>query len=157
MSDETNFTDVRMTPSSINEEFKRNYNRDPDNYWLWSDISRARFILLREPDKPPVRLLKANNVCSEAIRIVTGQKADETPEKRERRDDKYQKVIDWCMSNHLLQTDAQTVADIGGFSYTTALKFIKDRPDLFYRIKKGLYEARNPQIFKAEENLASGS
>jgi hypothetical protein len=137
--------------SSINSEFKRNLKNDPSNYWLWSDIYRARWILFKNTDKDPVRTLRQNNVCSEAIRRVVGKNIDLAPVRKEKRTDKYQKIIDWCLENHLVQIEPAVIAEVGGVSYATALKFIKDRPDLFYRIKKGLYEARNPSIVRAEE------
>jgi hypothetical protein len=137
----------------VNSEFKNNYRRDPSRYQVWSDIYRARWILRNNPDKDPVRTLKAYNVSSEAAQIVIGERVDFEPEKRLRRQDKYQRIIDWCLENHLVQTDAQSIAELGEISYPTALKFIKDRPDLFYKLKKGLYEVRNPKIVRKEEKL----
>jgi hypothetical protein len=93
---------------------------------------------------------KSYNVTAEVIKHLLGEEPS-TPEPRQKRADKYQNIIDWCMENHLFQTDANHIAEVGGVSYATAIKFIKDRPDLFFRIKKGVYEVRNPKIVREEE------
>lgn len=73
------------------------------------------------------------------------------PQKRQKRIDKYETVKQWCLENHLVQVSVNQIAEIGGFSYPTALKFINDRPDLFYKVKRGIYEVRNPNKIKEEE------
>ena len=150
-------TDERTLTDSINAEYKRNLKNDPDNYWLWSDIYRARWILFKNTDRDAVRVLRMNNVSTEAIRRVLGVDPEFEPARKEKRMDKYQKIIDWCMDNHLVQIEPATIVELGGFSYATVLKFIKDRPDLFYKIKKGLYEVRNPKIVRSEEKILDNS
>jgi hypothetical protein len=72
---------------------------------------------------------------------------DEIPEaeKRVKRVDKYQGIIDWTQEHVFEQVTAQEIMAVGEISYPTALKFITDRPDLFRKIKRGLYELRDPK------------
>jgi len=67
------------------------------------------------------------------------------PQRKEKRSDKYNKVYQWCDENTYRQVTPLDVAEIGSISYPTALKVIKDRPDLFRNIKRGLYEVRDPK------------
>lgn len=66
-------------------------------------------------------------------------------EKRVKRVDKYQSIVDWTQEHVFEQVTAQEIMAVGEISYPTALKFITDRPDLFRKIKRGLYELRDPK------------
>jgi len=139
-----------LTPAEINAEYKRKFHEDPENRSFWAEWMRAQFCLIVGDSNHPMETLKQYNVLPDVIKAILGE-APPPPEPKAKRSDKYQNLIDWCMDNHLLQTDANEIAEVGDMSYATAIKFIKDRPDLFFRIKKGLYEVRNPKIFREEE------
>lgn len=62
-----------------------------------------------------------------------------------KRVEKYQSIIDWTQEHLFEQVTPQQVMEVGDISYPTALKFIGDRPDIFRKIKRGLYELRDPQ------------
>ena len=64
---------------------------------------------------------------------------------KQKRNDKYKKVYQWCADNVMRQVTPLDIAEIGEISYPTALKLIKDRPDLFRTLKRGLYEVRDPK------------
>ena len=140
-----------MTPDEINNEYKRMFHEDPERRPFWAEVMRAQFVLLTGDSTDPMGTLKQYNVLPEVIKHLTGE-LPPAPEPKQKMVDKYQTVIDWCMENHLYQTDANKVAEIGDISYASALKFIKDRPDLFYKIKKGLYEVRNPKLVRLQES-----
>ena len=139
-----------MTPEQINNEYKTKFHSDPDNRPFWAEVMRGKFVLLANDGAEPMFVLKQYNVQPDVIQHLTGE-LPTPPEPKAKMVDKYQSVIDWCLANHLVQTDANTVAEIGDISYASALKFIKDRPDLFYRVKRGLYEVRNPKLFREQE------
>lgn len=139
-----------MTPAEINAIYKDKFHSDPDNRAFWAEWMRAQFCLIVGDPNNPMDTLKSYNVTADVITHILGREPS-APEPRQKRADKYQNIIDWCMENHLFQTDANQIAEVGGVSYATAIKFIKDRPDLFFRIKKGVYEVRNPKIMREEE------
>lgn len=62
-----------------------------------------------------------------------------------KRVEKYQSIIDWTQEHLFEQVTPQQIMEVGDISYPTALKFIGDRPDIFRKIKRGLYELRDPQ------------
>lgn len=62
-----------------------------------------------------------------------------------KRSEKYQAIIDWTQEHLYEQVTPQDVMSIGSISYPTALKLIGDRPDIFRKIKRGVYELRDPK------------
>ena len=65
-------------------------------------------------------------------------------EKKVPRGEKYQNIVDWTQEHLYEEVTPQTIMDVGGISYPTALKFIADHPDIFRKIKRGIYELRDP-------------
>jgi hypothetical protein len=72
-------------------------------------------------------------------------------EKKEKRADKYEAILKWCSENVFTETTCEEIAQIGSISYPTALKFIKDRPDLFRKNRRGVYEVRDPKSDREAE------
>jgi hypothetical protein len=67
-----------------------------------------------------------------------------------KRVEKYQSIIDWTQEHLFEQVTPQQIMDVGEISYPTALKFIGDRPDIFRKLKRGLYELRDPKTDRAK-------
>lgn len=61
-----------------------------------------------------------------------------------KRSDKYSTIQAWCKENVLAQVSAKQVAEVGEISYPTALKYISNHPDVFWKIGHGTYEIRDP-------------
>ena len=133
----------------IESEFKTNLAKEPTRHDYHSEVLRAKWVIFINTGEEWSKALRRNAIAKSVIEELTGQEI--VIEKKERRTDKYQKLIDWCKENHLRQFTVQDLCDLVEISYPTALKFTKDRPDLVYKIKKGLYEARNPEIMRKEE------
>lgn len=103
---------------------------------------RAHYILTSHPDGNPASTLRSYGVPASLIATILGETPD-AHQRRQRRSDKYQSMIDWCLDHPLEQTSADALAEIGDVSYPTALKFINDRIDLFRKVKRGIYEVRD--------------
>lgn len=148
-----NLCGVTVKESEINREFEDNVQRLIDKYGemaMWvtaprdevdfiTELARARFVLLLNPDDAVA--LRKNAVPQKIIDYLGVETVDS---KKERRSDKYDKILEWCTNNRYHQVTADQIAEIGEISYPTALKFIKSRPDLFHQVKRGLYEVRDP-------------
>jgi hypothetical protein len=67
----------------------------------------------------------------------------EEPKSRQKRADKYRRLLEWADAHTLEQISVGELTDIGELSYPTALKFVNDRVDLFRKIKRGVYEVRD--------------
>lgn len=72
-------------------------------------------------------------------------------ERKVKRQDKYKAIIDWCSANPGATVNGYVLAEIGGVSYVTANQLIKDRIDLFRKVKRGEYIVRNPEVERAQE------
>lgn len=137
----------------VSTEFKNSMKTDRQNERKHSEVVRAKWALFINKDSAePRKILRAYGVSDEIIKHLTG---DEPLvfEKKPRIKEKYSEIIEWCKENHLAQTTVKKISDVGSVSYPTALKFMNDRPDLFYKIKRGLYEVRNPQVVRQEEKM----
>jgi len=62
-----------------------------------------------------------------------------------RRSEKYQYILDWCAENVGEKISTKDFSALHNISYPTALKFISDRPDVFWKAGRGTYEIRDPQ------------
>jgi hypothetical protein len=149
-----------MNVEEISKEYKRNVEALIAKYGqlaLWgaapseevryvTELSRARYVILANPDDPSA--LRRHALPS---RIIAELGFESTVERPERRADKYKKIVDWCAENVYHQVTAEQIGEIGDFSYPTALKLIKERPDLFRLVKRGVYEVRDPVADRKEE------
>lgn len=144
------FTSEIEAKRHIDGEYKTNLQKKPAERSFWAEVFRARWALYINSGDDPMTVAKSYNVQPEVIKWLLGE-APTLPEPKPKMVDKYQNIVDWCKANHLLQTDANKIAEVGEISYASALKFIKDRPDLFFKIKKGLYEVRDPKIIREQE------
>lgn len=115
-----------------------------------AEINRAKCILGRYPDEDEVTLLRKFSVGQNIITLVTGKEISE-PTPKAKRADKYAQIIDWCKENVGTETSIYQIAEAGNISYPTANNFVKTRPDLFTKVKKGLYVVRDPQTERALE------
>jgi hypothetical protein len=71
-------------------------------------------------------------------------KLDDGDNNQKKRRDKYSAIQEWCLENVGVQVGAKQLAEIGEISYPTALKYISDHPDIFWRVVRGVYEVRDP-------------
>lgn len=115
------------------------------------EVLRAAYILTQHRDEPnPVKLLRRYMVAERVIRLCLADGAIEV-ERTVKRVDKYRAIVAWCNDHVYEQVTPNQLAEVGGVSYPTALKFINDRVDLFRRVKRGVYEVRDVQAERANK------
>jgi hypothetical protein len=113
-----------------------------DELTLWAERTRALYVLDLHPDANPVTVLRTFGVGDRVIAELTdGVGLD--AQRKLKRSDRYAAIEAWAKANPGKDTTVYEVADVGGFSYSTANNFIKDRVDLFRRVKKGEYQLRD--------------
>lgn len=88
-------------------------------------------------------LVVARDYCN--IEIDEEKLAEET--KVEKRADKYDAFIEWSKDHLFEQFTTEQLVEQAGFSYQTTLKFLAESPN-FKKIKKGLWEVRDPKADK---------
>lgn len=65
------------------------------------------------------------------------------------RADLYGDIIDWCASNVFGQVTIPLLVEVSGLSAPSVRKFIGDRVDLFRKLKRGVWEVRDPKADRA--------
>ena len=88
---------------------------------------------------PDILLDVVNTYCSMEVESV-----GEVIAKPEKRADKYDAFVDWARAHLFEQYTTEQLVEISGFSYPTTLKFVQESP-VFRKIKKGLWEIRDPK------------
>lgn len=122
---------------------------------------RALHILLvwqREGEKGnPARILKTYGIGESTMAEVLADWCDMTVTEEEfidtrveKRADKYDSFIDWTKDKLFEQYTTEALVEVAEFSYPTVLKFIQDSP-YFRKIKKGLWEIRDPKTDREAE------
>ncbi len=60
------------------------------------------------------------------------------------RDDQYQSIVRWCGNNVFEEVTIADLETVSGLSAPSIRRFITDRPDLFRKLRRGVYEIRDP-------------
>jgi hypothetical protein len=114
-----------------------------------SDRTRGLYILKGWDGKgSAARLLGSYSVNERTIISLVQEYCGEDIDEiviapKEKRVDKYDKLVSWAKQNIFVQKTTEELVEIGGFSYQTTLKFVQDSP-YFRKVKKGLWEVRDP-------------
>jgi len=98
-------------------------------------------------------LSKAAQFYNIDIKVVGANEFDEVviSEKKEKRSAKYASIDKYIKENVGSEITTQEVADISGFSYPTAVKYITDHPNSFRKLARGKFEIRDGEADKKEE------
>lgn len=118
--------------------------------WAINERTRARWVMGIHPND--LGALKSHSIAASVIEALEVEVPDLAP--RPKRADKWKNMERWCRDHALEQVTPDQLADISGFSRSTALKFIQDRIDLFRKVKWGLYEVRDVEAERAREKGA---
>ena len=61
------------------------------------------------------------------------------------RNDQYETIVGWCETNVFEETTINDLVELSGLSSPSVRKFISERPDLFRKLRRGVWEVRDPQ------------
>lgn len=98
-------------------------------------------------------LSKAAQFYNIDIKVVGADEFAEVvvSEKKEKRSAKYAAIEKFCKENVGTEVTTQQVADIAGFSYPTAVKYITEHPNDFRKVVRGKFEIRDAGADKKAE------
>lgn len=60
------------------------------------------------------------------------------------RHDQYESIIRWCRNHVFEEVTSADLEAVSGLSAPSVRKFIGERPDLFRRLRRGVWEVRDP-------------
>lgn len=117
-----------------------------------SERTRARMILLKDPDPGVSKAahLTKYGVGPDFVKEILGS-ADVEVQRKETIAQKEKKLMTWCLQHVGAQISPETLVEESGFSRSKCLTFIQDNVGMFFQVKRGLYEIRDP---KAEREKA---
>lgn len=67
------------------------------------------------------------------------------------REGQYESIIRWCAAHIFEEVTAADLAEVSGLSEPTVRKFIGDRSDLFRKLRRGVWEVRDPKSDRAAD------
>lgn len=145
--------------AEINRRFKAAFSEAVAKYGSPSAIPAEEAHLLGERmraehvvaihGKADPQVLRSYSLPTSIILELCGEVPE--VERRQTRAAKRQAAERWCGENAGTTVAPQVLAEVAGFSYSTALAFIKERPDLFTRVKRGFYLVRDPEAERRQE------
>lgn len=63
----------------------------------------------------------------------------------------YEILNNWCKENIGKEANAYMLGEVCGFTAITVRKYMDDRPDLFQKVKRGVWIVRDPQSDRAKD------
>lgn len=136
-----------VNPITQNEEARR-LEREAQRWAYVKQIARER----------GMSLAKAASYYSIDKKVIKPEELSEVvSERKSKRKDKYS-LADKFVSENLFEviTPAQ-LAEVAGFSYPTAVKYINNHPHHFRKVGRGRYEIRDPKSDKEHEHNMADS
>ena len=61
------------------------------------------------------------------------------------REDQYKDILNWCKNNLFAEVTLADLQQLSGLSAPTVRKFIESRMDMFRKLRRGVWEVRDPQ------------
>lgn len=126
-----------------------------DEWYAQSERLRAAYCLHANPDQTPAQVFKLYSVDQRVWSHFVDGEIISTLEKRQSRSEKIQSVLNWAAENVGEQVDLEKVQEANNIAYTMAKKITEDRPDVFRRIKRGLFEIRDPDADRKADREAA--
>lgn len=126
-----------------------------DEWYAQSERLRAAYCLYTNPDLTPQQVFKAYSVDQRVWPHFIDGEIVNSFEKRVSRSEKIQSVLNWAAENVGEQVDLEKVQQANDIAYTMAKKITDDRPDVFRRVKRGIFEIRDPDADRKADREAA--
>ena len=149
---------------SSNDEFRRSYSQalakyksheliPKDERFLMGERLRAAYVIEANGGSPDASVLSSYSIAGRVIEELCGSAP--TIERKVRMADKRKAVQDWVRENAGTTVTPQTIAEVGDFSYSTAMSYINEQVNTFTKIKRGFYLVRDWEAERAADRKAS--
>jgi hypothetical protein len=76
-------------------------------------------------------------------------------ERKLSRADKQAKVLEWAANNVGAKIELTRLMEVGDIAYSMAKKITENRPDVFWKIKRGQFEVRDPEADRKADKEAA--
>lgn len=127
-----------------------------DEWHALAEILRASYAIHANPDMPVAQVLRTYAVDPRVWSAFVDEKTiEEKLEKRLSRAEKVDSVLKWAAENvgkQITIDQFRQECDIAG---SMAKKLTEDRPDIFRKVKRGLFEIRDPKADREADKKES--
>lgn len=143
---------MKLTTESIDAEFRSSMAALHEQYGLYrvprdkqmfvSEVYRAKHACLAAGSNTldPV-VMRQYSIINSVIEHLCGSIPE--IERQVKYADRRKMMETWCTENIDAIITPADLAEVGGVSYATAIKFINERVDLFRKVERGRYIVRN--------------
>lgn len=155
------------TPQQIDDWYKNEYHALQAKYgtkWLSekdhpellyiNERYRALMVIVASGGTPEAATLRHHSIPTSIISELCGDE-EASLERRVRPRDKRQAIKEWTEQNVGLVVTPQEVAEVGGVSYATAIKFINESIGTFAKVGRGKYEIRDIKAIREADKQKS--
>lgn len=149
---------MNLTSEAVDAEFKENmaelyekYGKEQvpkDELLFVSEIYRAKHACLAAGlNQLDASAMRHYSIMGRVVEHLCGSVSE--VERHLKYADRRRIMINWCSENIDAIITPAELAEVGGVSYATAIKFINERVDLFGKVERGRYIVRNLREEKA--------
>jgi hypothetical protein len=143
---------MNLTAEAIETEFKQNLSKLMGKYGKYSvpkeeaafisEVARAKHACLAAGSSTlDPAIMRQYSIMGRVIEHLCGKVPE--IERNLKYSDRRRMMENWCAENIDSIITPNDLAEIGGVSYATAMKFINERVDLFRKVERGKYIVRN--------------
>ena len=116
---------------------------------------RAAYCINANPDVPIAQVFRTYSIEPRVWGFFVENEEDMQIERKLSRADRQAKVLDWASKNVGAKVELTKLMEVGDIAYSMAKKITENRPDVFWKIKRGQFEVRDPEADRKADKEAA--
>jgi hypothetical protein len=145
----------RADMASLIAEYGSASNVPGDDQRVAAEKLRAAYAIDANPEMPVPQVFRIYTIDSRVWNLFVENPEEMKIERKLSRADKQAKVLNWAAANVGEKVDLTKLMEIGDIAYSMAKKIVEDRPDIFWKIKRGNFEVRDPEADRKADKEAA--
>jgi hypothetical protein len=126
-----------------------------DDQRVAAEKLRAAYAINANPEMPVPQVFRVYTIDSRVWDLFVENPEEMKTERKLSRADKQAKVLNWAATNVGTKVDLTKLMEIGDIAYSMAKKIVEDRPDVFWKVKRGEFEVRDPEADRKADKEAA--
>lgn len=145
----------RKELAQLIEEYGDASSVPADDQRVISEKLRAAYCIQINPDVPVLQVFKTYSIDYRVWDQFVENAEDMKENRRLSRADRQAKVIEWASKNVGAKIELTKLMEVGDIAYSMAKKITENRPDVFWKIKRGQFEVRDPEADRKADKEAA--
>ena len=151
LAEETYKADI----AKLIEEYGDASSVPADDQRVPAEKLRAAYAINANPEMPIPQVFRVYTIDSRVWDLFVENPEEMKTERKLSRADKQAKVLNWAAANIGAKVDLTKLMEIGDIAYSMAKKIVEDRPDVFWKVKRGEFEVRDPEADRKADKEAA--